>query len=210
MNRHNPLRWMSVLTLLTLILSACNPSQITPTPKPTDTPLPTPAPTLEHTPTSIATPSSGYEGWLEYTNTEHGFSFLYPPDWTLEEDQRVPSTSYKHLIWLKPQKEPNVVLSVGFKRFSEDIGIQRTGVGSGDLIVRGTLNFLGEPVVREVLVFQGKDMTVLYHSGGETRRRDLVFALSLDYVGSATDKSALQQDVEATADRIVESFELVK
>ena len=57
MNRHNPLRWMSVLTLLTLILSACNPSQITPTPKPTDTPLPTPAPTLEHTPTSIATPS---------------------------------------------------------------------------------------------------------------------------------------------------------
>lgn len=210
MNRHNPLRWMSVLTLLTLILSACNPSQITPTPKPTDTPLPTPAPTLEHTPTSIATPSSGYKGWLEYTNTEHGFSFLYPPDWTLEEDQKVPSTSYKHLIWLRPQKEPNVVLSVGFKRFSEDIGIQRTGVGPGDLVIRGTVTFLGQEITREVLVAEGKDMSILYNSAAEIQRGDLAFTLGLDYLGYPFDESTLQEDVQSIADMIVESFELIK
>jgi inhibitor of cysteine peptidase len=179
--------------------------------KPTDTLAPTPettsTPAPEPTPTIIIYPTEGLKGWLEYKDAEHGFSFHYPPEWTVAMDERAQTTSYQHLLWLKPPQYPLVQMSIGFKRVGEDIGIQRTGLGAGDIVRRGTVLFLGGPVNREVLVAEGKDMSVLYNGGSEIQRGDLVFTINLDYAGSPMDKTALTDDVEANADLIAASFE---
>jgi hypothetical protein len=122
-------------------------------------------------------------------------------------DERAQTTSYQHLLWLKPPQYPLVHMSIGFKRAGEDIGIQRTGVGAGDIVRRGTVLFLGHPINREVLVAEGKDISVLYNGGSEIQRGDLVFTINLDYAGSPMDKTALTDDVEANADLIAASFE---
>jgi len=176
-------------------------------------PIPTlteiPVPTSEPVPATLP-PAAGYEGWQSYTNQEHGFSFRYPLDWTLDEDLRSDSTSTGHLLWLKPQSNPNFVLAVGFKRAGEDVGIKRTGIGSGELETRGTTGFLGQDVQHVALVCLGKDMGVYYNRGGEIQRGNLVFTLNLDYVGSCTDSSALTETVEGIADQIVASFQMIK
>jgi hypothetical protein len=169
----------------------------------------TPLPTAEPVPATLP-PAAGYEGWQSYTNQEHGFSFRYPLDWTLVEDLRPDSTSTGHLLWLKPQSNPNFVLSVGFKRAGEDVGIKRTGIGSGELETRGTTGFLGQDVQQVALVCLGKDMGLYYDRAGEIQRGDLVFTLNLDYVGSCTDSSALTEAVEGITDQIVASFQIFK
>jgi len=176
---------------------------ITPTPLPTNTPPP-------NTPIATAPPPQGYEDWLAFTNAAYGFSLRYPPDWTLEENQNPASTLHGHALTLKPQQAPLVVMHVSFKRFDEDLLITRTGLGSGELVTRGAVSFLGQEIVRQVLVDAQKDMTVLYGSGGEIPRGELVFALGLDYTGLHTDVTALSADIQAVADMIVASFELVR
>ena len=180
-------------------------AHMTPIPRLTETPLPTAEPVAATLP-----PAAGYEGWQSYTNQEHGFSFRYPLDWTVGEDLRSDSTSTGHLLWLKPQSNQNFVLAVGFKREGEAVGIQRTGMGSGELETRGTIGFLGQEVKRVALVCQGKDMGLYYNRAGEIPRGDLVFTLNLDYVWSCTDSSALTEAVEGMADQIVASFQMIK
>jgi hypothetical protein len=113
-------------------------------------------------------------------------------------------------VWLKPQSNPNIALAVGFKRAGEAVGIQRTGMGSGELDTRGAIGFLGQDVKRVALVCQGKDMGLYYKQSGEILRGDLVFTLNLDYVGSCTDSSALTEAVEGITDQIVASFQIIK
>jgi hypothetical protein len=175
---------------------------VTPTPLPTDTPPP-PAPV------ATVPPPQGYEDWLAYTNAAYGFLLRYPSDWTLEENQNPASTLQGHALTLKPEQTSLAVLHVSYKRFDQDLLITRTGVGAGELVTRGAVSFLGQEIVRQVLVDAEKDMTVLYGSGGEISRGELVFALGLDYVGLSTDVTALSADMQAAADMIVASFELV-
>lgn len=176
---------------------------ITPTPLPTDTPPP-------NTPIATAAPPQGYEDWLAFTNATYGFSLRYPPDWTLEENQNPASTLQGHALTLKPQQAPLVALHVSFKRSDEDLLITRTGLGAGELVTRGAVSFLGQEIVRQVLVAAEKDMTVLYGPGGEILRGELVFALGLDYAGLPTDAAALSSNIQAVADMIVASFELAR
>jgi hypothetical protein len=175
---------------------------LTPMPQPTDTP-PTPAP--EQAPTSSGDTPAGYEGWLVYTNSGYGFSVRYPADWTLEEEQDPESTMQGRQIILRPP-QPMVMLVFGFKRADEEAQITRTGVGAGELVTQGTVAFLGQDVTRHVLVAAGNDMTVLYGEG-EIHRGALAFSLSLDYLGQPFDGSALSEEIQATADQIVASFD---
>lgn len=107
MNRHILLRWAGVLIGVTLILSACDftqvapmlkptdtsrpmpvaspkladtprPTETAPTRRPTDAPRATSAPTLAPTPTAFAPSSDAYKGWLQYVSAAYGFSLRYP------------------------------------------------------------------------------------------------------------------------------------
>jgi hypothetical protein len=150
----------------------------------------------------------GTEGWAEYVSADHGFSFRHPPDWTVEEDLRSASPSHQHLLWLRPQQDPLVQVSIGFKLAGEDVGIQRTGVGAGDLASRGGVLFLGQDVERIILVARGLDRSVLYAGGGEIQRGDLLFTLALDYIGPSSDDASLSQETQSQVDGIVASFQL--
>jgi len=115
-----------------------------------------------------------------------------------------------HAVYFEPRSASLIRLVVGFKSATENQQITRTGIGSGDIVQRGSVAFLGQPISRDVLVLDGKDLEILYQCSGEIRRGDLVFMLSLDYRGNATDKTALTQVTESTADKIVASFELIR
>jgi hypothetical protein len=97
---------------------------------------------------------------------------------------------------------------IAFERIGENIGIQRTGIGAGELIERGSVVFLGEPAKRIVLVLEGKDMEVMYAHTGAFERGDMHFAISLSYVG--VERLGLTPKLEQIADLIVASFEWEK
>ncbi|MEW6030687.1 MAG: DUF333 domain-containing protein [Chloroflexota bacterium] len=151
---------------------------------------------------------SPYDGWMEYVESNYGFKFRYPPEWTAELDMRSDSTTYQHLIWLRAPSKPvdGVQMMIAFEHIGENYGIQRTGIGAGELIERGSVNFLGEPATRIVLVFDGKDAEVMYGTTGAFERGDLRFAISLSYVG--VERLGLTPELEQVADLIVASFEL--
>ena len=194
----------------------CRPGESIPGAEPTATaePAPTaepePAVTAEPMPTTEPTaPSAAIDTgeWLLFEHPDYGFSFSYPPDWNLEEDLRPQSTSYRHAYWLRPQAGSKDVLTIGFRRADEgDVGIQRTGVGAGDLQTRGAVDFLGQPLQRVLLIFEEKTMGVLYEGGAEITRGDMRFTLGLDYAGEWTGPSALGDQTQAIADAVVASF----
>ena len=154
--------------------------------------------------------ASIYAGWMEYVDSNYGFKFRYPPDWTAELDLRSDSTTYEHLLWLRAPEKPvaGVEMLIAFERVSENYGIQRTGIGAGDLVERGSVVFLGQDTPRVLLVLEGIDMEVLYGGTGVIERGDLRFAISLSYVG--VERLGLTPELEQIADLIVASFELVK
>ena len=180
-----------------------------PAPDATDTPEVVP-PAPGYLPGLVTPDPSVYAEWNEFDEPTYGFKFRYPPDWTGELDLRPQSTTYKHLLWLRAPSVPvdGVQMSIAFERVGEDYGLQRTGIGAGELTERGSVLFLGEPARRIVLVLEGLDMEVLYGQTGLFDRGDLRFAISLDYVGD--ERRGLTPTLEQTADWIVASFERLK
>ncbi len=142
-----------------------------------------------------------HPGWLTYTHPIHGFSFRYPPGWQVDSSPAGPN-----FVRVRPRSGPDVELAVGVRRPDEDVPIQRTGVGAGDVETRGSARFLGREVAREVLVYEGKVKAVLYNNAVEIDVDGLVFTLSLDSVGPDYDAVDIPPDVQAIVDKIVGSF----
>jgi putative hemolysin len=178
-----------------------------------------PIPQLTETPGSTAsvyapelvTPDpSLYAGWMTYIASGYGLSLHYPPEWTAELDLRSDSTTYQHLLWLYAPSKPveGVQLNIAFERIDENFGLQRTGIGAGELIDRGKVLFLGEETPRIVLSRGGADMEVMYGYTGAFERDTMRFAISLYYAG--TEQIGLTHEIEQIADLIVASFTLEK
>ncbi len=201
-----------VFSLLVLVMGACASAQPSahvvrsspspPSPVASDRTPTAAVPLLSATSLPPAT-SSPPGRWQTYAHTTYGFSFCYPPDWTVEEKPDVPN-----FVWLKYQPRPTLALSIGFRRSTEEAPIQRTGVGAGELIGKGTVLFLGRELSRDVLVYQGKEKAVLYSYGLEIAVDDLIFTLSLDDHSPDYESVVIEQDIQAQVDEIVESFEL--
>ena len=201
----------------------CGPGTPTSTSAATATPLPPAATSVPPTastlsPTELPEPAAScppiaaesgpeFALWHEYSNETYGFKLLVPPGWAVTEITEPPHTMRDHAIILWSAEETTARFMVGFKRLDEDQLITRTGVGSGDIVEAGTVCFLGQEIPRNVLVFQGKEMTVLYGGGGEIHRKDLAFVLYLDYRGGWEDKTALSKEIQAVTDQIVATFQ---
>jgi hypothetical protein len=159
----------------------------------------------------LVTPDpSLYAGWIEYADSNYRYKFRYPPEWTAELDLRADSTSYQHFIWLRAPSKPvaGVEMHIAFERINENFGLQRTGIGAGDLIERGNVLFLDEPTKRIILSLEGIDMEVMYSTTGAFERGTMRFAISLYYAG--TERLGLTPELQQIADLIVASFELEK
>jgi ABC-type oligopeptide transport system substrate-binding subunit len=213
----------SATPLSTMIPTAAVIATATATPAATAAPVATTAPTATATLAATATvaatatpttaappvPPADYDTWTLYTQPDYGFSLRYPADWSLEEDLRPVSTSYRHALWLRPPAGGDAaVFTIGYKRIGEEAGIGRTGVGAGELVDRGTVTFLDGEIERQVLVAQGRDVTVMYRQEGGITRGDLLFTLDLDATPTAQGQGALAEATETTVDWIVRSFTL--
>ena len=178
-----------------------------PTPPATEIPVNAETP---YSPELVMPDPSIYAGWIEYADSNYRFKFRYPSEWTAELDLRSDSTTYQHLLWLRAPSKPinGVQMMIAFERVGENYGIQRTGIGAGELVERGSVLFLGEPTRRIVLSLEGKDMEVMYGATGVFERGTMRFAIGLSYVGVG--RLGLTPEIEKVADLIVASFELAK
>jgi hypothetical protein len=170
--------------------------------KPPSTETPTLTPTSTPTLGKVEKVISGhFAGWYRYTHPKYGFAFYFPPDWKISDEG-------EHSVFIVSPTEPGFELHIGFKSVNEtDIVITRTGLGEGDILTHGSVRFLGKSIPREVLIYQGEVLAVLYNHACETRVNGLIFTLSLDYLD--VDNRAIPVEIQTIADRIVESFEWV-
>jgi hypothetical protein len=196
-----------LLIVLALLITACASSQpsvnLTASSPPLDetqtmdTPLPSPtAPSVTPTPGT----------WLTYTNSEYGFSFSYPPHWTIEKRDALPN-----FLWLHRQQRPTLKMDIAFKRITEEKMIQRTGVGAGDVVRQGTVLFFDREVPRDVLIYEGKVKAVHYNNAQEIRVDGLAFTLSCINGDPDVDYELIDLgvDIQEEVDDIVQSFEYI-
>jgi putative hemolysin len=186
----------------------------TPAP-PAATPVPstaTPAPSLE--PGAECAPITVESGpefklWRKHVHETYGFTLLVPPGWAIEEITEPPHHTLRgHALILWSAEEPRARFQVAFRHQDEEQFIGRTGVGAGEIVDAGTVCFCGQEMGKRKLVFEGKDMTVLYGPGPEIERGDLAFTLYLDYRGGWEDKTALSKEIQAQVDQIIATFQL--
>jgi hypothetical protein len=184
------------------IVTSPSPSQATSTARvvqSTDTPMATILPTEPvSTPTSIVEDST-IEAWVEYTNTEYGFRFRYPSSWGLIERPNTVAIT----------NQAANVLRIRFRRLDEEVQLNQYGGAAGDFAGRGTVVFLGEEVEKVALVYQGVDKEVHYNRTSEITRGDLVFTLALDS-NRQYEKAIVPDEVQALAEEVVASFELIE
>jgi hypothetical protein len=147
-----------------------------------------------------------YPGWASYVNTNHGFSFRYPPTWALEE---VPAREDERGTWASSIRltQGTLRLIVQYMRTSED-ALLEGGFGAGDVVDRGTVAFMGQQVPKQALVFEGQTKAVFCAA----EVGDLVFRVQLDdEPGEGVDYGTIDipEPAQAEVDVILGSFEPV-
>jgi len=160
-------------------------------------------PVLAPTPTPSIQMDTPQAGWNTYSDPGYGFSFQYPADWKISGFPQLPN-------YLGVGKE-DTILTIGYRRPNQQANIQRTGVGSGDFVASGSVQFLGKTLQRHLLVYGGKVKAVFYHSAAEFDAGGLIFTLSVDDVGNGRYEDVdIPQDVQEIMDRIIQSFHVDK
>ncbi len=93
-----------------------------------------------------------YPGWQTYTTTETvpGFSFRYPPAWTLRELTEPPNAPTLTL------RQDNYILTVQYKQADSPDVIGPATTPEGLVMEAGTASFLHEAAPRNVLVLDDK------------------------------------------------------
>jgi hypothetical protein len=146
-------------------------------------------------------PGGEYQGWCRYMDGTYEFALAVPPNWSVR-------TAGVNFLYVFPQDSPDTSLTMSFRRVTEDALIRKTGVGAGEIATESTVNFLGEQISRNVLVYEENVKAVRYNHAAETQRDQLVFTLSLDDWSTDYESVSLSPEIQATADRIVESITL--
>ena len=116
--------------------------------------------------------SDRFDGWHRYTNLGYGFSFHYPPDWTLEERP--------HQLVFRHKVVDTLRFTVEYRRSTESLWVYRTGMPAGDFVPKGSVPFLGRKISRDVLVYEGKAKVVLYNYSSAIPWGDIIFGFFLD------------------------------
>lgn len=154
-------------------------------------------------------PVDAYEGWLMYENSAYGFTFRYPEDWSVASVTNLHTGELNtHAIQLLPSNGENVVLNIAFRSTGESLRLSPSGIGSGEIIERGKVYFIGDVITRFVLAWEGADISVYYGgTGSEVTRGSMVFVIILSNpTGWTPGQPGLSLETEQTVDLIVASF----
>ena len=133
---------------------------------------------------------------FSYTNEVYGFAFDYPKTWRLTEED--------HGVIL--QKGTNR-LGINFRWADEQTDeFGPTGMGAGDLIYAGKVNFLNQVIPVESLLFEKKLKAVFFGESGSVEVDDLVFMMSLEDLDTNYMDVDLPEEIITEARMILESF----
>ncbi len=135
-------------------------------------------------------------GRASYTNGVYGFTFDYPETWTLTEED--------HGVIL--QKGANR-LGINFRWADEQIDhFGRTGMGAGDFIYAGKINFMNQVIPAEALLFEKKTKAVFYGENGLAEIGNLVFMIALEDLETDYMDVDLPEEIINEANTILETF----
>jgi len=76
----------------------------------------------------------------------------------------------------------------------------------GDFVPRGSVPFLGRELLRNVLVYEGKDKLVSYGYGDATPWGGVVFNIVLEDFADDYEALDLPEEVQRQIDQVVSSF----
>lgn len=139
-------------------------------------------------------------GRKTYTNEDYGFGFDYPETWALSEAD--------HEVVL--QKGTNR-LGINFRWADEQVdNFGRTGMGAGDFIYAGKVNFMNQVIPAEALLFEKKTKAVFYGETGRVEIDDLVFIIALEDLKTDYTKVDLPEETITEANAILESFKRIE
>jgi hypothetical protein len=135
-------------------------------------------------------------GLRAYSNETYGFKFTYPETWALSEQDH-------GVILMKGTNR----LEINFRWADEQIDqFGRTGMGAGDFIYAGKVNFMNQVIPAEALFFQKKTKAVFYGESGLVETGDLVFVIALEDLETDYTEVDLSEEIIAEAGTILESF----
>jgi putative hemolysin len=134
-----------------------------------------------------------------YSNPAYGFSFSPPPPWEIEEHQ-------DYLLFVRPGYK----MFIGYQWADEEPKPFRTGMPEGEFVDGGNATLLGQPVPKQILVFEGKNKVVAY--SGRIKVGDLILVAYLDPVQAESQGYQaldIPPEVINEADQILASFALL-
>ena len=135
----------------------------------------------------------------------YGFSFGYPSErWT-----RIDRANDPHALTLV-YHEMGVALRIRVARATEQADSQLYGGAAGEFAPLGEVMFMGEPISRSALVYEGVTRAVYYNDTAPIARGDLLFTIALVSNRNYTQGAVVPADVQAEADRILETFVLAQ
>ena len=158
-------------------------------------------------PMPILTGPGLYQGYRLYVQTDYGFTFKVPPDWTVQESALVcPDRSWgQHFVRLSPPAQPDLFLQVGFRRPDEPIRITSASVAAGEMQSMPPLPFFNQSITPQRLVYQGKDKALSYALDVPVAE-NLIVSVSLHDASSDYASAVLPPDLQTVADAVVQSF----
>ena len=142
-----------------------------------------------------------------YVNDIYGFSFDPPSDWSVEEKQVLSDEDMGEYLLFR---RPGYSMFVGYQWANEPFKPFRTGMPQGDFVDGGNAALLGQPVPKQILVWDGKNKVICY--GGRIKMGDLILVMYLDAVETPEvgyDALNIPTEVIAEADQIIASFALL-
>ena len=192
------MRHLALLAISCIILAACQengtPSETAVSATQT---LPPTNSISDPTPSAVQSP---VEAWEAYANDSFGFGFRYPADiWSLVDRPNLVSLVYK---------DTGIALRIGYKYSGEEIEIPQYGGAAGEFVSVGQVNFLGQDIEKETLIFQGDDKEVHYNNTREISRGDLLFTLAIKS-NRNFEQAVVPNDIQSAADEVLATFVLL-
>ena len=143
---------------------------------------------------------------IRYENPAYGFAFRYPDAWELTEDPGGEATPFGPTAPAIELRRADLLLDIQYQRAGEGHFLGTGDVAAGNIVERGPLMFLNQPIRKRVLVLDGQDKATSLRYDGE----DLAFFIGLkDDPQAQVDYAAfeLSDAVQAELDGILTSFE---
>ncbi len=214
----NRLSWLIIIIITAGMISACQPQPAALQQQP---PQAIPTVTLHSifaTPQMTVTPLvvsefstpmlvMDHSAWLTYTNIHYGFSFQYPPQWKLlEQDKKEP-----HYIKFSTN---SLILIIGYKWSSEAKTITGGGTLPGTLQTAGFVNFLGQPTPK-IFITEGSKVKSIFYNGinaeipVQASHQGLVFSIRLiPEPGSDYHTIDIPESTQKELDAVLQTFML--